>query len=191
METAAAVCEIPLAQRLSLLAGQLASDCHDLFDAPHSRDLANGTRTLPIALHLERLRGRPQDRLLSLLDRARLHAGAQAQVRRTLRQAGTLRHCALAVEVHCQRARPAFVGETVGAGRQRFAGDDPARLLFPETELTAKRRGPVRKMDLPCFAASIPPLEPTELAPSFSREQGGPQKSGFARTTTVRKIRSS
>lgn len=38
-------------------AGQLSSDCYDLFTAEHSRDLASGTRTLTVVLYRERLNG--------------------------------------------------------------------------------------------------------------------------------------
>ncbi|HWE61072.1 MAG TPA: polyprenyl synthetase family protein, partial [Chloroflexota bacterium] len=85
--------------------GQLASDCHDLFFAAWSRDLASGTRTLPIALHLGRLQGRERAIFLALLDQARTDAAAQAQVRARLREAGELRRCAFTVEVYCQRAQ--------------------------------------------------------------------------------------
>lgn len=85
-------------------AGQLASDCHDLFTAAHSRDLANGSRTLPIALYLATLYGEEREAFLCLLEAAKGDATAQAEVRRRLREAGVLRHCAFIVEVYCQRA---------------------------------------------------------------------------------------
>lgn len=84
-------------------AGQLASDCHDLFDAPESRDLANGTRTLPIVLHLDR-----ETSFLDLLEKARNDPAARDEVRRHLRASGALRHCAFVVEVYCQRALEAL-----------------------------------------------------------------------------------
>lgn len=84
--------------------GQLASDCHDLFLAAQSCDLANGTRTLPIAFHLERLAGAERAQFLALLEQARTDAGAREAVRRGLRAAGALRHCAVVVEIYCQRA---------------------------------------------------------------------------------------
>lgn len=85
-------------------AGQLASDCYDLFQASHSRDLANGTRTLPIALHLERHTGTERERFLMLLAQARHDKEAREAVRHCLRAAGELRRCAFVVEVYCQRA---------------------------------------------------------------------------------------
>ncbi len=84
---------------------QFAEDCYDLFTAPHSRDLAAGTRTLPIALYLERRPGGERDDFLALLDQARADAAAQEAVRQCLREAGILRQSAFIVEVYCQRAR--------------------------------------------------------------------------------------
>lgn len=89
-------------------AAQLASDCYDLFTAAHSRDLASGTRTLPIALHLERLAGAERAAFLDQLAQARTEPSAQAAVRARLRAAGELRRCALIVEVECQRGHRAL-----------------------------------------------------------------------------------
>lgn len=89
-------------------AGQLASDCHDLFQAAESHDLANGTRTWPIASHLGRLQGEDRQRFLALLDRARLDSAARDAVRYQLRAAGELRRCAFVVEIYIQRARREF-----------------------------------------------------------------------------------
>jgi len=85
--------------------GQLASDCHDLFQAAWSHDLANGTRSLPIALHLARLEAAERAGFLALLDEAREDRAAQEAVRNRLRSAGELRRCAFIVETYCQRAR--------------------------------------------------------------------------------------
>jgi geranylgeranyl pyrophosphate synthase len=84
--------------------GQLASDCHDLFQASHSKDLANGTRTLPIALYLNRLPEAERTGFLTLLEQARGDGAAQDAVRTRLRPSGVLRLCAFIVELHCQRA---------------------------------------------------------------------------------------
>ncbi len=89
-------------------AGQLGSDCADLFSAPHGKDLANGTRTLPIALYLERLDEAARADALDLLDRARHDDAARTAVRERLTRAGVLRRVALVIEVHCQRARRAL-----------------------------------------------------------------------------------
>lgn len=82
---------------------QIASDCHELFTEPDCRDLAHGSRTLPVALHLERLSGDERRAFLALLDRARGSAEARAAIRERLRAAGELRRCAFLVEIHCQR----------------------------------------------------------------------------------------
>ena len=87
------------------IAGQLASDCYDLFTDSDSRDLMHGTRTLPIVLHLKRQVGEERVLFLALLERAREDVVVRGVVRERLRTAGELRHCALMVEVHCQRAR--------------------------------------------------------------------------------------
>lgn len=85
-------------------AAQLGSDCRDLFGAMHSKDLASGTRTLPIALHLARLTGGERVAFLALLDAARTDAEAGRRVREALLASGALRRCAFTVELHCQRA---------------------------------------------------------------------------------------
>ncbi|MBI5630153.1 MAG: polyprenyl synthetase family protein [Elusimicrobia bacterium] len=83
---------------------QLASDCHDLFQARRSRDLANGTRTYPIAKHLERLPRAERGKFLRVLELAKTSSSAAKRVRRELIQDGTLRLCAIVVEIHCQKA---------------------------------------------------------------------------------------
>jgi heptaprenyl diphosphate synthase len=86
-------------------AAQIASDCHDLLVADDSRDLANGTRTFPIALELGQLTPLPRAELLERLDRAVQDAGIRAAVRARLREGGLVRRCALVVETYCQRAQ--------------------------------------------------------------------------------------
>ncbi|MES2465311.1 MAG: polyprenyl synthetase family protein [Armatimonadota bacterium] len=90
------------------VAGQLCSDCVDLFALPHSRDLASGTRTLPIALYLKRLRGTERQTFLDLLDKARHSPDAQSTVRTQLKTSKVAFQSAFAIEVHCQRARRLF-----------------------------------------------------------------------------------
>lgn len=85
-------------------AGQLSSDCYDLYQDPESRDLAHGARTLPIAFHLERLAQADRPSFLSLLDQARHDEHARCAVRQRVREAGDLRRCAFLVETYCQRA---------------------------------------------------------------------------------------
>jgi geranylgeranyl pyrophosphate synthase len=89
-------------------AGQLASDCYELFHEATARDLVHGARTLPIALHLERLAGRDRTNFLSLLDRARYDGDSRTAVRDTLRATGVLRLCAFVVETYCLAARRAL-----------------------------------------------------------------------------------
>jgi geranylgeranyl pyrophosphate synthase len=89
-------------------ATQLVSDCDDIFAAPHSRDLAAGTRTLPIAVTLERLAGPARDEFAALLDRARTEADAGVKVRARIVEAGVLPLCAFRIEVYRQRALAAL-----------------------------------------------------------------------------------
>jgi len=84
--------------------GQLVSDCLDVFNAPHSKDLAAGARTLPIVLGLNQLEGRARADFLALLDRARHDEAACEDVRRQLRDPGVVWRCALTIEVYRQRA---------------------------------------------------------------------------------------
>ena len=85
-------------------ASQLASDCYELFNDPVCRDLVHGTRTLPIALHLDRLPAQDKSEFLALLDRAKHDQFAQETVRNRLRASGAMRLCAFSVELYCQRA---------------------------------------------------------------------------------------
>lgn len=85
-------------------ASQLASDCHDIFQAELSRDLFNGTRTLPIAMYLERLKGDGREKFLELLEEARKDSNSREIVRRQLHADGILMRCAFRVEVYCQKA---------------------------------------------------------------------------------------
>lgn len=89
-------------------ARQLHSDCYDLFVAPHSKDLAGGTRTWPIAWRLQGLAGEERGRFLALLHRARTDAAAREAVRAHLIEAGALRGCAFVIELYCDRARRAL-----------------------------------------------------------------------------------
>lgn len=86
------------------VAAQLFSDCYDLFKAAHSRDLESGTRTLPIAFHLEALKGHARKDFLLLLDLARTDSDAQKTVRNELLATGELRKSAFVVESYCQQA---------------------------------------------------------------------------------------
>lgn len=85
-------------------AAQIRSDIVDLFVAAHSRDLASGTRTLPVARYLHTLPVADRRPFLALLDKARVSPLARARVRRRLRAAGMARECAVIVELYCQAA---------------------------------------------------------------------------------------
>lgn len=91
-------------------AAQLSSDCYDLFQAERSSDLANGTRTLPIAFYLERLHEEERAQFLILLQQAGGDKEAREAVRQHLRTAGILRKCAFIVEVYCQQALQTLTG---------------------------------------------------------------------------------
>ena len=84
--------------------GQLNSDYHDLFVAKHSRDLASGTRTLPIALHLEDLVGDEREEFLTLLNEAREDTAVHRQVRERLVESFAFRYFLFRIEVHHRRA---------------------------------------------------------------------------------------
>ncbi len=119
-------------------AGQLASDFHDLFQARRSSDLANGTRTLPIALHLENQSRTGRRAFLALLDKARRSESARKAVRKRLLAAGELRRCAIIVELHCRRAQAALAR----AGAREPAQGELAALIdassfFPKRQETA------------------------------------------------------
>ena len=90
------------------VAGQLLSDWGDLFASSHSRDLASGTRTLPLAMYLERLKGEERQTFLALLDQARTSPDAQSAVRTQLETSGIPFQSAFAIETYCQRAHRLF-----------------------------------------------------------------------------------
>lgn len=90
-------------------AGQLASDCHDLFNDSTSRDLSHGTRSLPIALYLEKKTTEERAVLLRLLDPSYQSSIRQDEIRRLLHEAGILRIVSFIVELYCQRGTRALV----------------------------------------------------------------------------------
>lgn len=90
--------------RALAMAGQFAGDCYELFEDARGRDFAAGNRTLPIALHLQRLMGVDRIEFLALLESARTSEPARQQIREILWQAGHVRHCAFIAEVHRQQA---------------------------------------------------------------------------------------
>lgn len=86
------------------VASQLASDCYDLFQAPFSRDLKNGTRTFPIAYCLGKKGGKDRLEFLKILEQGMSDLSLHEQIRRFLHQTGALRFSAFIVELYCQRA---------------------------------------------------------------------------------------
>jgi geranylgeranyl pyrophosphate synthase len=95
------------------MAGQLMSDCHDLLADPECRDLAHGSRTLPIVAHVERLHGAERTAFLALLDRARGDIAARQEVRERLIAAGEVRRVMFGVQLRFAHARG--LAERLGA----------------------------------------------------------------------------
>jgi geranylgeranyl pyrophosphate synthase len=87
------------------IARQLISDCHELLIDPECRDLAHGTRTLPIVAHINRLTGTDRSRFLDLLDRARTDRRAEESVRQELRAADEISRVIFKARLHYGRAR--------------------------------------------------------------------------------------
>lgn len=83
---------------------QLTSDAIDLFAASWSRDLAKGTRTLPVALYLDSLDDAGQNDFVRILHEARTDRIAQETVRRLLTEGGVLRKMACITEMYCGEA---------------------------------------------------------------------------------------
>ena len=90
-------------------ARQISSDLVDLVGPQPSRDLAAGTVTLPIALHLDDVDDDARQELRALLARARTDETAHALVRTRLHAGGALRRAAAAAMAECVRAREHLV----------------------------------------------------------------------------------
>lgn len=65
---------------------QLQSDFYEMFFARWCRDLAQGNRTLQIAIAMERTAGAEREEFLALLEQARTDRDAQQRVRNMMRQ---------------------------------------------------------------------------------------------------------
>jgi geranylgeranyl pyrophosphate synthase len=91
------------------MANQYATDLSELFGDGVCRDLVNGTRTLPIVLHLERLAGAERDAFLRTLAYARHDPDAAAAVRASIATGPSLRATVLQILIHVQQARSALV----------------------------------------------------------------------------------
>ena len=89
-------------------AAQLVSDCYDIFVAPDSRDLRQGTRTLPVVLALTEMEDAERTAFCSLLREAEASAGARSAVRQRLLEAGVVRRAALIIDIWCRRAYAAL-----------------------------------------------------------------------------------
>lgn len=87
------------------IVAQVRSDCADLFGtADDSSDLANGTRTLPIALRMDQVSGQERAALLERLRAARTDRAVRTALRAELRGAGVPFAAMFRAEVHRQRA---------------------------------------------------------------------------------------
>jgi geranylgeranyl pyrophosphate synthase len=88
------------------VARQLISDCHELLVDPECRDIAHGTRTMPIVAHINRLSGTDRARFLDCLDSARTDRRAEQSVRRELREADEISRVIFRARLHygCARA---------------------------------------------------------------------------------------
>jgi geranylgeranyl diphosphate synthase type I len=89
-------------------AAQLVSDCFDIFAAPDSRDLRQGTRTLPVVLALTAMTGDERAAFQTLLHEAEAEAGARTAVRQRLLEADIVRNAAVTIEIYCRRAYAAL-----------------------------------------------------------------------------------
>lgn len=112
------------------IANQYATDLAELFGDDVCRDIVNGTRTLPIVLHLERLSGSERDAFECALADARRDPAGSAGVRATLAASPALRATVLQTMIHVERARSALASaQPSGAGAallERFLAElDP------------------------------------------------------------------
>jgi geranylgeranyl pyrophosphate synthase len=115
-------------------AGQISSDCYDLFQAAHSSDLASGARTLPIAFYLTTRTPAECEELLGLIAAGVNGNGTIQAIRDRLCGAGVLRMCAFVIELHRSRAlkRLATVKPVEPAASELHALIDKLS-LFPRT----------------------------------------------------------
>ncbi|MBI2336140.1 MAG: polyprenyl synthetase family protein [Deltaproteobacteria bacterium] len=96
---------------------QISSDVFDLFWAPQSKDLKHSSLTLPIALHLVRIKN--QAAFLKLLERAGHVKGARAKIKKHLTSSGSIEHTAIFIEFYCEKARQILNGLKFGRKVQR------------------------------------------------------------------------
>jgi geranylgeranyl pyrophosphate synthase len=93
---------------------QIRSEVLDLVISHNSRDLSAGTRTLPVAIGLDRLTGEARDGFLSLLNEARMSPNARLAVRDRLMELGVADACSDVSARYAQLARVALEESNVG-----------------------------------------------------------------------------
>ncbi len=71
-------------------AGQIMTDCHELYNASEGRDLVNGTVTLPLAIHFQNLLEEDKDHFLNLIRFAQHDEPARTKVRNLVAESGSL-----------------------------------------------------------------------------------------------------
>ncbi len=131
-------------------AAQIKSDMSELCHDDWCRDLASGSRTLPIAYHLQKA-GTARAAFIDLLAQARTDQGAQRAVRQALFDSGAMRMAALVAQLYVERGRQAL---------QRAEAGEPAR-----SRLLALLDGPIPRCD--------DPTTPNPLAPSAAAARLG------------------
>src|SRR5215204_1930901 len=113
-------------------ASQICSDVWDTWSGETSRDLLNGSRTLPVVHALATLQGESRGRLQESLGAARKSPECHDDVRVLLAEAGSLRYTALVQEVYRQQAR-----KHLAAASPREPAGEALRMLLDETSLLA------------------------------------------------------
>ncbi|MGE3600333.1 MAG: polyprenyl synthetase family protein [Dehalococcoidia bacterium] len=106
-------------------AAQFVSDCYDIVVAPDSRDLRQGTRTLPVVLALTAMKGDERTGFCSLLKQAETDAVARTAIRQRLLEAGVVRRAAMTIDIYCRRAYAALAN----AGASGSAKSDLEQLI--------------------------------------------------------------
>ena len=76
--------------RLVGTAGQIMSDCHELYNVSEGQDLINGTVTLPLALHFQTLMEEKKDDFIYLIKLAQHDESARIKVRNLVTESGSL-----------------------------------------------------------------------------------------------------
>ncbi|KGG23763.1 MULTISPECIES: polyprenyl synthetase family protein [unclassified Prochlorococcus] len=71
-------------------AGQIMTDCCELYNASEGRDLANGTVTLPLAIHFQNLLEEDKNHFLNLIRLARHEESARIKVRSLVAESGSI-----------------------------------------------------------------------------------------------------